>query len=334
MQETRNITIKDVAKKAGVAVSTVSRVLNNLDRVSDDTRQKVQNAIDELHFTVNKNAASIVTGHNRTILIIIPNFIYNFFGTVVNGAESRFTANGYSSLIVISKSDSETIENTLKHYSNLIDGALIIPDCDSLDFLKSFSKPFVLVDHIPLNSSYNTVSVDNQKDTSALTELLISKGHERIAIIADDNRRNSGKGRLDGYLKTMKKHNLSVKEEYICKTVASEANGYSNTEKLLNLKEKPTAIIATDSKLCLGCVSYFNSHNLVSGKDISLACFEDSDLAKAYSGGITAIFTPKEKMGIIAADKLLALISNPEEETEQIIVESELRIRNSVASIK
>lgn len=328
--ENRNVTIKDVAREAGVAVSTVSRVINNLDRVSDNTRNKVNDAIKKLNFVQNNNAVSIVTGQTKTILILIPNFIYNFFGTVVNGAVNNLNEKGYNSMVICT--GEQNLTQYLNKYSNMVDGVLIIPGTEDLKELYGFNKPVVFVDRFIDGMEFDSVTVNNQEGTRKLTQLLIDNGHKHIAIIVGDNNFNVGLGRLDGYIQCLKENHLKIKQSYIRKGKMIEGVGYKETKALLELQNPPTAIIACNNKLALGCANALNELHLICGEDMSIVAFDDSDMAKVYGPGLTVAFAPKEMLGKKSSEHLLSLIENKPVDKHELI-DVEIRIRGSIKKL-
>ena len=143
---TQSVTIKDVAQLAGVSVSTVSRVLNHLDRVSDETRARVEDAVAKLGFTQNALATSLVTGQTRIVMIVVPNFTLDFHAVTLQSAAETFRRNGYQSMIFSSGEDPESDPLTyLNRYIHLIDGALVVPTRNRIFDLQRFGKPTVLL---------------------------------------------------------------------------------------------------------------------------------------------------------------------------------------------
>lgn len=135
-RERKNVTIKDVAKRAGVAISTVSRVLNGLDKVSEKTQKKVRDAVEELGYVQNALAVSMVTGQTKTILMAVPDFTNDFNAAVIQGAEEALKARGYTMLIISTKDYTEEDYQLLhRRFSALVDGVLVIPsNPDVMDY--------------------------------------------------------------------------------------------------------------------------------------------------------------------------------------------------------
>lgn len=330
-------TIKDVAKHAGVAVSTVSRVINNLDRVSSKTRDKVNRAIDELGYVRNELAAAVKTGTTRFILAIVPDIINEFYTSVVQGVESVARANGYFTLIYtangISSEKGTEFDGKL---SSLVEGVVWIPSMEGTERGWFEKKPLVIIDRKLPNSDGYSVTLDNYNGAVKLMEELIQNGHQQIAYISGKGKFNVSTERLTGYKDVLKKNALPVKEKYICLGSWYQNAGYEAMAHLMKLDEPPTAIFAGNNQICIGCAQYLLDHQIKIGEEISLVEFDDSLVARYLGSGITSIAHPTFEMGSIGAEMLIKLLNGQEKELKQrnIVLDVDLIRRNSVARLK
>ena len=171
-RDSRDVTIKDVAKRAGVAISTVSRVLNGLDKVSEKTERRVKAAVEELGYVKNTLAVSMVTGQTKTVMMVVPDFTNDFNGAVIQGAEAYLKQQGYTMLVFSTKDFREEESGQLfRRFSKLADGMLVVPsNPDNIEYEK-WEKPLVLIDCYRPKQDYCAIEVDNMGGAALLTAL-------------------------------------------------------------------------------------------------------------------------------------------------------------------
>lgn len=333
MSDKRPVTIKDIAQHAHVAVSTVSRVLNNLDRVSPQTRQAVLKAVEDLGYVPNNLAASIVTGRTKLILIVVPDFINSFYGAVIQGAEQYLRRHDYLTMVTATEdTENANIATIIQKMSYAVDGAIIIPSLATPEELNLFDKPIILVDRSIPGSKYTTVTVDNEGGTYQITKELLDAGHTKIGIIVGSTKLNIGRDRLNGYLKALSDHNIPLNPDYIQIGSFYEEDGYHLMHKLLDLPSSPTAVVAGNNLICIGCIRAIQDAGLHLGSNISLVGFDDHNLAAAGKPGITVADRPSVTMGEKAAELLLARLSSSEAvQQDDIVMDVTLIRRDSIA---
>ncbi len=333
----RAVTIKEVADRADVAVSTVSRVLNNKNRVSDVTRQRVRAAIDELGFVRNTFAASMKTGITRFIVVIVPDIINEFFTAVIQGVEAAASVRGYYTLVYASgESRSKEIEMLGGEFGHIVDGVILIPSTANSSFYKNHDKPTVVVDRdMPGNDLY-TVVVDNYRGSRMLMEELIACGHTKIGVVTGPNVFNIGIERLSGYLDALSENRIPFRDEYIQSGTWYQEDGYKMMKALLELPDPPTAVFATNNLLCMGAMEAALDKRLAIGKDISIVGFDDFQFAKYVGEGITTVRRPTSEMGSIGAQILVDLIEKKDAPLMQtkLVMPVELIRRGSVATLR
>lgn len=336
MEADHTVTIKDVSEVAGVAISTVSRVLNGLDRVSDETRIKVEKAIEELGYVKNSLAASMKTGKSRMIVVVVPDLINEYYTAVVRGVEEIASSEDYYTMVFSSK-DSHKKEQELfsGELGRVIDGAIIIPAYDDLDYYRNISKPVVIIDRYVSGSDMHAVVIDNYKASYLLTEELILAGHKDIAIISGALEFNIGKEREKGYREALTKYGIEVKAENEKIDHWYQEHGYLSTMSLLKRKNPPTAIFAANNLLCIGCIKAIRELGLKIGPEISLVGFDDSAVAQLMEPDITVIKRETAEMGKIGMTKLMDIINRNENPfyPKKVVLDVELIRRHSVGKI-
>lgn len=309
----RVATIKEVALRAGIAISTASRALNDLDRVSAETREKVLAAAEELGYVKNSIAASMKTGLTKLIVVIVPDLINEYFTAVIQGVEAEAINRGYFT-VVFATNDKLAKERELFDgpLGRIIDGAIIVPAHDDMKYYKNLNKPVIIVDRYLPECGMDAVVVDNYKGAYMLTEELINAGHRDIAILIGPQTFNIGQDRLAGYYGALKDHGVSVKPQYVVPSSWYVESGYENTVKLLSMQNPPTAIFATNNLLCVGAMEAISHRGLKIGRDISIVGFDDSALAEFMEPGVTVVKRATVQMGKIGCEMLIDRLENRE----------------------
>ena len=329
----RDVTIKDVARRAGVAISTVSRVLNGLDKVSEKTEKKVREAVAELGYVQNALAVSMVTGQTRTILMVVPDFTNDFNGSVIQGAEEHLKACGYTMLISSTKDfKKEDFENLYRRFAGLADGILVVQGSpDRMDYAR-WEKPLVLVDAYRPQEDYYTIEIDNERGTFLLTEELIRNGHRRIGLVGGIPGESASGRRVAGYLSAMERYGIKADRRLMAFGSHFEETGSRAMTAFLSLPEgaRPTGVVAVNNLTCIGCMKVLAERGMRAGREISLAAFDDHLLARYSVPGITVLERPTMEMGREGAKVLLALLSGEEPKEKRMIMDSRLIRRGSV----
>lgn len=331
-----SVTIKSVALRAGVAVSTVSRVLNNKDRVSPKTREAVLKAIDDLGYVRNDLAASMKSKRKMFIVAIVPDLVNESYIAAVRGIEEIASLHGYYTLIYAANEGKHKNSGVLEsRVMQIVDGVVLFPSTFDEAPHQDLGKPIVTIDReLPSNSGYS-VTLDNFGGVCAMTQELIDYGHTKIAVIVGRSELNVTVDRIKGYVETLQKNNLEVRDEYICMGDWYQETGYRYTAKLLSMPDPPTAIFAFNNQICLGCAKYLMEHGFSIGRDISLVEFDDWMVAQYLGPGITSVSGSIDEMGRIGAEMLFALIEDRKESIVQkkAKVPVELIRRNSIARL-
>ena len=311
--ETKQITIKDIAQKAGVAVSTVSRVLNGKDRVSPETRQRVQQIIDEYDYVQNAAAVSVVKRKTNMIGVIIPEIQNPFNASIVYGVDKVCKTRGYN-ICVFSTDDKVADEERLIRsvVSPLVDGIIAITCTDGRIYLGG-RKPVVLVDRGLGADDFDEVVIDNMGGMHRACDYLIKKGHRKIAYISGPLEFTTGLGRLQGFRGCMEEHGIPIDEDNVYVGDWFVADGRRATQKILERNSAGagvTAILCSNNLICKGCIEVLHEAKVAIGEDISLLGFDENDLVHYTTPKITYVARPTYEMGEKAAEMLLEKIAS------------------------
>jgi len=335
------ITLTDIAEKAGVAVSTVSRVLNNKAqkyRISKATRDLVLQAAKELNYHPNELARGLRLNKTHTIGLMVPDISNPFFAYITHVIQTQASQYGYSLIVC---STNENINTEVEQIELLrrkgIDGYIIMPigtKYEHIEELLNLNKPVVLIDRCIDELNTNSVSVDNYTGAYNAVEHLINKGHTRIAIIQGLPNTSTNTARVNGYKDALTKNGITVNPNYIVGNDFRKENGYIETKLLINLESRPTAIFSTSDLITLGALEAISEENLSIPDDISVVAFDDVDFAPFLFAPLTAVRQPRELMGEVAVKILIENIStrtNPQKKS--IVLKPELIVRKSVLDL-
>ena len=327
--------IRDVAKVAGVSVSTVSHVINQTRYVSEETQAKVLAAMEDLNYKPNRLASSLRRKDKRTntLGLLIPDSTNPFFAEVLRGVEDASFDAGYNVFLCNSDDDPNKelyyIEVLL---SKQIDGIILVSEGthgDSLVLLANNQIPSVLVDREVSGTITDSVLVDNETGGYQATEYLIELGHTRIGCIPGPSLLTPSAARVQGYRKALSEHNLIQDDDLILMGDFRAQSGFEATKKLLNLDELPTAIFACNDLMAVGALHAADEAGLSVPGDISIVGFDDITLASFTKPPLTTIAQPSQEMGLLAAEMVIGRIENPNLPTRNEILSTSLVIRNS-----
>ncbi|SHG99653.1 LacI family DNA-binding transcriptional regulator [Tepidibacter thalassicus] len=338
----KNVTLKDVAKKAGVSPSTVSRVVSDDSRISERTKKKVLEVMKELGYYPNSIARSLANNKTNTIGVIMPYgsediFMNPFFQESLRGISLVASKNCYDILISTSRKNEDEID-ILKCLikGKKVDGLILTrsnENDESIKYLRENKVPFVLIGSCLEYDDIPSVDNDNKKASYELTSLLIKKGRKNIAFIGGELHSVVIKNRFEGYKKALSDNNLEFNENYFISDKFLEESGYKLTGELLKLKNIPDAIIVSDDLMSLGAMKKIKEEKYRVPQDIMLASFNNSFLAKYANPSITSIDINSLELGKIACKKLFNILKNKKNENSKEIVEYKIIERESTKLI-
>ncbi|MGI2328229.1 LacI family DNA-binding transcriptional regulator [Planococcus sp. YIM B11945] len=334
----RKITIEDVAKAAGVSISTVSRVMNNnYHHMAEETKQKVLDAISALDYRPNALAKGLKQMKTNSIGLILANLQNPFWLLVLEGIEDACQEAGYSLLILNSRDDIEKEGNNVKEFlMRQLDGMIINPaDGENALFnvLVDEQFPLVFLNRKVAGLNADTVVVDNVRGTTLAINHLVSLNKKKIAIFLYPTSGISPRlERIEGYKKALTEHGLEVDDSLI-KIVENKDDCLEHIKQLFAGDEKPDAIFSTNNMLTLVILDALGELGIKVPEDISLLGYDETEWSKHLSPPLTTIKQPAYEMGRGAAERLIQSIkTNRQEEQwepETIQFEPSLVVRRS-----
>lgn len=306
-------TIKDVAKMAGVSMSTVSKYING-GHVLDANVEAIRNAIEALDYRVNPFARSLKTQRSRSIGILLPEITAPFFGRVVASIDKTLREQGYHSLISCYSSSHGLERDNLQFLiSNGIDGLIYAPEDITADefyeLTANCSVPTVQMDRMIQGVSSDTVLVDNAEAAEAAVSQLIRRGHRRVAIITGPKSVYSAKERLVGYLRALSDHGILYDDNLVISDQYEFATGYRAIETLLNLPDPPTAVFATNYDFTLGLVTAAREKGISIPEELDIFGFDCVQICTMMNPPLPVVHQPEQEIGRIAATYLIDRLS-------------------------
>ncbi len=331
--------MRDVAERAGVSVTTVSHVINQTRAVSDESRDRVLQAMGELGYQPNALARSLRRKETYTLGVIVPDSADPFFAEVVRGIEDTSFQRGYT--ITLCNSDSDLDKELL--YTNAltekqVDGILFFSaggkSTDHIQTLQKRRMPLVVVDRYSSNLSLDSVQIDNDWGGWQATQHLVELGHRRIACISGPSDLTLSAERVTGYRRALQEGGLPVDESLIIKGDFQFESGYQAARHLLAMAMPPTAVFACNDLMAVGVVNAAQELGRQVPADLSVVGFDDVRLASFINPPLTTIAQPKYEIGQIATTMLLERINDPDMPPRQRMLDTKLLIRRSSAPIE
>lgn len=318
-----SVTVKDVAKAAGVSAATVSRVINNDPRISEETTKKVNICIQKLGYKINNVARSLKTNKTRTIGFIAPEISNDFFMNVAKGVEDELRKHGYS-VIVCSSNESIAEEDDRIQLlcEKCVDGFIIIPasgEGKHFNQLKRVNIPVVLADRLVSNFEADAVLVDNVNGSYAAVEHLINSGCRRIGFIGGDMSVTTAKERYEGYSRALNDYCIPMEDEIVKFGNYHIKSGYDLMKELMECCNPPQYVFISNYFMHVGATKYLVEQVGTKACKVSIASFDDMEISSILGFGSVRIRQPMIEIGSRAAEILLSRIDEDDSNFPQII---------------
>jgi DNA-binding LacI/PurR family transcriptional regulator len=329
------IKLADVAELAGVSASTVSRVVNEPERVRAETRTRVESAIRRLGYRPSRVARRLRVKCGRSTLIglVIPDLQNPFFADLARGVEDAAQQEGYTVLIGNADEDPEKERRYLQVMgAESVDGVILPPAgrrSPAAEELLRGGTPVVCVDRrLPL-PRVDVAVIDNVRGAYAATAHLIANGHRRIGFIHGTPHLSTSRERLQGYRDALADHDLQPDPALTRSGDSRQASGKRLTAELLRQSPRPTALLVGNSMMTLGALESIREARLAIPTDLALVGYDDMPWALALDPPLTVVRQPGYELGARAAELLLQRIRDPARSTTVVMLQPELVIRRS-----
>lgn len=330
------VTMEDIAERADVSMTTVSRALNNKPDIDDQTKRKILSVADELNYRPNRFAKGLRSSNTSTLGVIVTDISNPFFSAVLKGVEAAAGKQDYSLIFEDTDESYDMEQSAIQTMLNeQLDGLLITPiqtNGKTILDLKQTNLPFVLLGRYFEDLETNYVATNDVKGAYQATEHLIERGNEKIAFLNGPNYISSSKERLEGYQKAMKAHDLPVPDSFIAdKSVTTMSGGYEAAKELISRSPRPTAIFCFSDFVALGAVKAAREAGLKIPQNLSVVGYDDICFSTCLEVPLTTVRIPKRELGAKAANALMDIVAGNESEDSftQLRLEPELIIRES-----
>lgn len=341
------VTIQDVAKAASVSVATVSRVVNNIPLVSEDTKQRVLAAIDELGYEPNEVARSLKVRKTNTIGIILDDITKPQYTMICRGVTDACWLYGYNVILANTDGDIAKEKSYLKVFmQKQCDGVLVINRKISDELAKRLAAlkiPVVLGAVADKERKFTNVSIDNQKASFEAVEYLYENGHSDVGYIMGNREEFTVcADREAGFWQAVEKYGLNAREEWCIESEKKELSeqdvkeGYDAMGKILDSKRLPTAVFAANDEVAFGAITCIEARGMKVPYDISVIGFNDYWLSEWVKPQITTISHPMYDVGAVCARLLIKKIENESVKLnadDSIVIPHDIIIRQTVRNL-
>jgi LacI family transcriptional regulator len=308
-------TIRDVAKKAGVATTTVSRVLNNSGYVSAATRARVEDAIQELGYLPNRVARSLRLKRTHTLALVVTDITNPFWTTVVRGVEDAANEAGFT-VILCNTDESESKQDAYLQVllQRRVDGILFTPvrsASEPVELVQRQKVPIVVLDRRVPGAQVDVVRGDSEGGAYKLVRHLLELGHRCIAALCGPETVSTSVERMLGYRRALREAGLGEDAEWVYYGQFTQCFGYDATTEILALDPRPTAFFASNNFIAVGALRALHDARLRVPEDVSLVSFDDLSSAMLIDPFLTVADQPAYQMGRQATELLIARLSDP-----------------------
>lgn len=323
------VTIHEIARRAGVSPSTVSRALNGKGRMRPETRERILRIARELNYRPNAHARGLATKKTHCIGVGISErhmpVKRSFYNVILSSLESTLASHGYH--LVFSVLHNEEIPRCVSE--GRVDGFIILGTDVQRSLVRTLVKrvPILLVDnHLP---GVDAIAVDNTGGAYFAVEHLISHGHRRIAFMVETMGDPNFEERFLGYRKALEDHGISFDEQLLVEGRRERGFVRIAVRKFLEIKPLPTAIFAANDYTAAGAISLLREEGLRVPEDVAVVGFDDGEVAAYISPPLTTVFVPRGDMGRLAALRMVELLEGKEKRPRSIVLAPELVRRRS-----
>ncbi|GGH82590.1 LacI family transcriptional regulator [Filimonas zeae] len=337
MQQTKEITIYDLAKALNISPATVSRGLKDHPAISHATKKRIQDMAREMGYRSNNFASNLRRQKTNTIGVMVHELNSSFITSVLSGIEKVTTAADYDIIIAHSSEDyKKEVANASNLFHKRVDGLItsLAYNTENLDHFEPFIQkgiPLIFFDRVEPQYPGAKVVIDNMKAGYDVTSHLIQQGCKRIVHIAGSLKRNVYADRLKGYRKALEKNKLAFDESMVIENDLSEVACVEAAKKILQMKPRPDAVFACNDFAAVVIMQALTEQGIRVPQDIAFAGFNNDTIARLSIPKLTTVNYPGIQMGEIAASHLMSHLNGESNimQTSTVIIKSELIIRDS-----
>jgi len=332
------VTIKDVAKKANVSISTVSRVINDSKPVSNEIKQRVLKVIEETGYTPNPVARSLVMKRSQLIGVIVPDISNYFIGEILNGVEEIGKMYNYDILLCNTYGE---LTQELRYLNLLklkqVEGIIFMTwklQDKHREFFQQSELPIVMINRNTSDFNIPSVCINHYLAAYEMTKYLIKKGHKKIALIRNGRENDVfGIDQFNGYSKALSEEGIKIDDRLIKNGNFKMEEAYNCVKSMIDEGLNPTAIFATSDYMAIGAINCLFDNNINVPNDVSVVGFNDIKLASIYRPKLTTIKQPIYDIGAVAIRVIIKKINGEDINQDKFVLPHELIERESCRSI-
>ena len=333
-----SVTLKDIARKVGYSITTVSRALNDYDDVSEETKQLIKRVAQEMGYHPHVIAQSLQRRRTNTVGFIVPAterylsdpYFLELLAGIGDGAASYDFDLLISTCKPMDPKEPLVYERMVK--GRRVDGIVVARtrcDDERIAYLVSEGFPLIAFGRTASEQDFPYLDVDGEKGVCEAVRYLIGLGHRRIGFIAPSEYLMFAKHRLAGYKRALQDNGLELDPALVVEGNLTQSRGYQRMEQLLDLEEPPTAVVAGNDLMAFGAMEAAQERGLVVGRDVAVIGFDDVPLAAYFRPALTTVHQPIYDIGKTLSQMLIKIIKGEELAQRQIILRPELVVRES-----
>lgn len=311
------VTIKDVAREAGVSVATVSRVYNDSALVKEETRRHVQAVATRLGYSPNGAARSLITSKTNTIGVLLPDLYGEFFSEVIRGIDQTAQRYGYHLLVASSHDEMSEIEAAVRSMRGRVDGLIVMsPDLGASAAVRRLADrfPVVLLNCAvddDAGAALDAITIANYDGAYAMVRHLVALGHRRVAVITGGESNFDALERLRGYRAALEDAGITPTPAWEVPGDFDEGSGHRAARALLGAEPRPTAIFATNDAMAIGALSALREAGVRVPEEMAVAGFDDIPMAKYMNPPLSTVHVEISELGERATARLLEVLRGP-----------------------
>ncbi len=336
------MTIKDIAKKANVSIATVSRVLNDSDLVSEETKEHIKKIIKEMDYQPNALARGLITNKTKVVGVMIPDINNLFYPAVVRGIEDFLEQNDYNTFLCNTDND---IAKEKKYINTLIKNrveGIILMGTRPIDPKKNehingvgTKLPVVMINDYVVGSNVYCVLTDEVEGAYMAVKYLIELGHKKIAYVTGEKDYTTYLNKQIGYEMALREYDIKINPDYIIRDTPYPEGGARAAFKLLyNMDSKPTAIFTGSDQIAMGIMKAAYEMGLKIPEDLSIIGYANMPISADLYPELTTVNQYPYETGKMAADILIRIINGEKLRQKKYIIDPELLVRKSCRSLK
>jgi LacI family transcriptional regulator len=330
------VTIKEVAREAGVSVATVSRVINGKGPIREATRRRIRRIVEKLRYVPHGAARSLITRETHTLGVLLPDLFGEFFSELIRGIDATARRRGYHLLYSGSHGDRSETEAMVRAMRGRVDGLIVLSPDGNRGALRANVPehfPVVLLNSDGGGRSFDTIAIDNFGGAAAMVRHLAGLGHRRVAFIAGPPGNRDASERLRGYREAMRSVGEWSKELEIPGNFREEA-GYEACGIIRSLRPRPSAVFAANDSMAIGLLYACREAGMRVPEDLAVAGFDDIPIVRFITPSLTSVRVPIAELGTCAAQRLLDVLGGkPAGRPRKVVLPTTLVVRDSCGAM-